>query len=170
METTSNERLKKLVSLLELEREEDYRLYREQFYKASFAERRKNGLTWYPVELRGEEPAYVDYIQVNLERATHLNESHQFAGGKNVVFFSNKNNELKEIKGTIKHVQKNTMAVILRTDELPDWAYEGKLGVNLQFDEQSYEQMNIAMEKVISDNVGRLAELKQIFEKTEETA
>ncbi len=155
--------LKKLKELLQVERDEDYRLFREQFLKASFEERRKNGLTWYPVELRSEELAYGDYIQVNLERATHLNEPHQFYAGKNVIFFSNKNNEMKELKGTIKHVQKNSMAVVVMVDDLPEWAYEGRLGVNLQFDSQSYEQMDKALDVAINASENRIAELREIF-------
>ena len=164
MEPKSNERLKKLLSLLEIEKKEDYRQYREHFLKAGFEERKKSGLTWYPVELRGEEPAYGDYVQINLERTTNKNDPHQFTAGKNVVFFSNKNNILKELNGTIRHVQKNSMAVILQVDELPEWAYDGKLGINLQFDNQSYDQMEQAMRVVIDGKSERVNELKEIFE------
>ena len=159
----SIEKISHLKKLLHIERDEDFRLYREQFLKASFEERRKNGLTWYPVALRGEEPAYGDYVQANLERTIHLNEPHQFSSGKNVVFFSNKNNLIKEIKGTIKHVQKNNMSVIFQVDELPEWVYDGKLGVNLQFDEQSYEQMDKALDIVMRSKENRIQELREIF-------
>ena len=154
---------KKLKELLIKERDEDYRLFREQFLKASFEERRKNGLTWYPVNLINEEPAYGDYVQANLERTIHLNEPHQFSAGKNVILFSNKNNQIKEIKGTIKYVQKNSIAIILQVDDLPEWVYEGKLGINLQFDELSYDQMEKAIETVIQAKDNRIHELREIF-------
>ena len=163
MKKNSVEHSQKLKELLHKEREEDYRLFREQFLKASFEERKKNGLTWYPVSLRGEEPAYGDYIQVNIERTTNINDPHQFSAGKNVILFSNKNNQIKEIKATIKHVQKNSMGLIVQVDELPDWVYEGKLGVNLQFDELSYEQMDRAIDVVIKAKENRVQELREIF-------
>ena len=157
------EHIKKLKDLLVKERDEDYRLFREQFLKASFEERRKNGLTWYPVMLRGEEPAYGDYVQANIERTIHMNEPHQFSAGKNVILFSNKNNQIKEIKGTVKHVQKNSIAIVLQVDELPEWIYDGKLGINLQFDEQSYDQMERAIDIVIRAKENRVQELREIF-------
>lgn len=123
----------------------------------------ENGLTWYPVEIRGQEMAYGDYVQLNIDRTNYLNMPHQISTGKNVIFFSNKNNELKELKGTVKSVHKNSMIIVLTCDELPDWAYEGKLGVNLQFDAQSYEQMEKALEIVINAKENRCEELREIF-------
>lgn len=162
-ETESITYIKKIKDLLIVERDEDHRLFREQFLKASFEERRKNGLTWYPVEIRGQEMAYGDYVQLNIDRTNYLNMPHQISTGKNVIFFSNKNNELKELKGTVKSVHKNSMIIVLTCDELPDWAYEGKLGVNLQFDAQSYEQMEKALEIVINAKENRCEELREIF-------
>ena len=44
-------RLIHLKKLLQIERDEDYKLYKEQFLKANIETRRKNGLSWYPIKI-----------------------------------------------------------------------------------------------------------------------
>jgi ATP-dependent RNA/DNA helicase IGHMBP2 len=46
---------KKLLGLLKTEREEDLKSYIKQKETLSVAERRANGLTWYPIAIRGSE-------------------------------------------------------------------------------------------------------------------
>jgi len=53
-------------------------------------------------------------------------------------------------------------------DELPDWCDDGKLGMNLLFDESSYREMDIALEKVINASNNRLAHLRDVMYKLKE--
>lgn len=164
----SIDRLKRLKELLLIERDEDYFQYKEQFLKASVEQRRKNGVTWFPIQILSEELGYADYIHIEVERTTHLNEPHQFSAGKNVTLFSNKNpDDIQEIIGTIKQSSKNKMKIILHTDEMPDWCYEGRLGINIQFDDNSYIEMQKALDEVIGARNNRVAELREIIEGTE---
>ena len=163
--TESIERLKKLKELLLIEREEDYAQYKEQFLRASIEQRKKNGVTWFPIQILSDELGYADYVHIEVERTTNLNEPHQFGSGKNVTLFSNKNpDDLQELTGTIKQSSKNKMKIILHTDELPDWCYEGRLGVNIQFDDNSYTEMQKALDEVIGARNNRVAELREIIE------
>lgn len=164
----SIDRLKRLKELLLIERDEDYFQYKEQFLKASVEQRRKNGVTWFPIQILSEELGYADYIHIEVERTTHLNEPHQFSAGKNITLFSNKNpDDIQEITGTIKQSSKNKMKIILHTDEMPDWCYEGRLGINIQFDDNSYTEMQKALDEVIGARNNRVAELREIIEGTE---
>ena len=79
---------KNLQELLKVEREEDLRQYQRLTEQASVAERRANGLTWYPVAIRGSEMSRGDYLSVELERTTHQDISHQFRFGIPAVFLS----------------------------------------------------------------------------------
>lgn len=155
--------LKKLKEVLAIEREEDAKQFREEFLRADVNKRRENGVTWFPVVILNEEPTLSNHIMLEVERSTMLDKPHQFSAGKNVSFFSNKNNEIKEITGTIKNVYRNSMKIILHCDDLPDWAYEGRLGINLQFDDVSYTEMDFALKRVIEANENRTAELREIF-------
>lgn len=163
MDSPSIAHLKLLKELLLIEREEDYFQYKEQFLKAGIEARRKNGVTWYPIQILSQELGYGDLLQIEVERTTHLNEAHQFSSGKNVTLFSNKEkDETYELTGTIKRSGKNKMLIILHAEELPDWSYDGKLGINIQFDDNSYTEMQKALDLVINAKNCRLAELREI--------
>ncbi len=158
------QRFVKLKRLLQTERDEDYKLYKEQFLKVGIETRRKNGLTWYPVKINNTELGYGDLLQVEIERTSYLNMPHQFSVGKNIALFTNALDEHKEVSGVIKAINKNTIRILFPYEELPDWAYDGKLGINAQFDENSYQEMQKALDLVIKARNNRTAELRDIIE------
>lgn len=155
--------LKNIKQLLATEQEEDYKLFKEEFLRADINKRREHGVTWFPIVIISEEPATGNHMMIELERTTYLDKPHQFGSGKNVVLFSNKNNEIKEISGTIKSVYRNSIKLIINSDELPDWVYDGRLGLNLQFDSSSYTEMNFALDRIIQAKENRNAELRGII-------
>lgn len=155
--------LTQLKELLFVEQEEDFRLFKEEFLRADLTKRRENGYTWYPISILSEEPSGGKHILIEVERTTHQDKPHQFGTGKNVLLFSNKNNQTHEINGTIKSVYRNSIKLIINSEELPEWVYEGKLGLNLQFDSTSYQEMFFALDKVISAKDNRIAELREMF-------
>lgn len=158
------ERLRKLKQLLLIERDEDFRLYKEQFLRVNLDQRRKNGVTWYPVKINNEELGSGDLLHLEVERTTYLDHPHQFSSGKNVSLYTQQQEEIREITATIKSAQKNVMKLVLHGDELPDWAYDGKLGVNIQFDDNSYTEMQNALDQVIEARHNRVAELRDMIE------
>ncbi len=168
MSHSATERLSRLKHLLQIERDEDYKLYKEQFLKVSIDVRRKNGLTWYPIKINETELGYGDLLQVDIERTSHTDMPHQFSVGKNISLFSNANNDGNEVSGVIKSIQRNVIKIIFPYDELPDWAYDGKLGINAQFDENSYNEMDKALDIVINARSSRVAELRDILEGEQE--
>lgn len=131
----------KLKEILKLEYAADKAQYMAQASQKSLAERRAAGLVWYPVAIRGQELDRADYLSIELERTTHHEVIDQFRAGMPVRFFSNHEKERDYIDGTIKHVQATKLKLSLRVDELPDWASDGKLGVELLFDDKSYDEM-----------------------------
>ena len=158
------DRLKNLKQLLKIERDEDYRLYKELFLRVSLEQRRKNGVSWYPVKINSEELGSGDLLHLEIERTAYIDKPHQFSSGKNVSLFSNQSNETLEITGTIKSVSKNTLRLVIHSDELPDWCYDGKLGLNIQFDDNSYLEMQRALDVVIDAKNNRVAELREMIE------
>ena len=160
-------RLKKLKEVLKIERDEDFKLYQEQFLRAGIDQRRKNGLTWYPVKITNEELGAGEYLHLEVERTSFLDTPHQFNSGKNVSLFSNHSEEKFELNATIKMASRNSLKIIVPYDELPDWCYEGKLGLNIQFDDNSYNEMQNALDVVIHARNNRVAELREMIEGTE---
>jgi len=141
------EYFKNLQDLLNIEREEDLRSYLKLTENTSAADRRALGLTWYPIAIRNTEIGKGDYLTVELERTTHQDFSHQFRFGSSVVLFSNHDSKEDRLEGTITHQTGNKMKISLRVDELPDWTKDGKLGVDLLFDNNSYDEMQNALKQ-----------------------
>ena len=130
-----------LTRLLKIEQAEDRRLYQEQAESASIAVRREAGLAWYPIAIRDTELTRGDYLSIEVERTTHQDLAHQLRFGAPAALFSNHDPANHRVEGTISFQGGNRLKLTLRTDELPDWARDGKLGIDLLFDHNSYTEM-----------------------------
>src|ERR1700743_2703233 len=95
---------KRLTDLLKTEREEDRLSYQNLAQNSSIAERRANGLAWYPIAIRDTEPGRGDYLTVEVERTTHLDIVHQLRGGAPAALFSNHDAANDRVTGTISFV------------------------------------------------------------------
>lgn len=136
---------KKLLNLLKTERDESLNQYIQLTEKSSVSERRANGLTWYPIAIRGSEIGRGDYLSVEIERTTHQDLPHQFRFGMPAVLFSNHDPQNDRIEGTISHQNGNRLKITLKTDELPEWSRDGKLGIDVLFDDNSFDEMQSAL-------------------------
>jgi ATP-dependent RNA/DNA helicase IGHMBP2 len=136
---------KKLLELLKTERDADRQSYLKLTEQASVTERRASGLTWYPIAIRGSEMSRGDYLTVETERTTHHDIAHQLRFGMPAVLFSNHDPKNHRVEGVISHQNGNRLKITLRTDELPEWSRDGKLGIDVLFDDNSYDEMNSAV-------------------------
>ncbi len=145
-----------LLALLDIEQAEDRLQYQKLTEKSGVQERRANGLSWYPVAIRGTELTKGDYVQVELERTTHQDVSHILRFGMPAALFSNHDPKESRIEGIISHQSGNKLKINFRIDELPDWASDGKLGVDVLFDDNSYNEMRSALKaadkRVVNSN------------------
>ena len=136
---------KRLSQLLQIEKEEDRKQYGLLTSRMPISERRENGLTWYPVAIKDTEIGRGDYLTVEVERTSYLDVIHQFRFGVTAALFSNHNPKENRVEGTITHISGNKLKLALRTDELPDWSRNGKLGIDAVFDENSYTEMEATL-------------------------
>ncbi len=135
-----------LQNLLEIERKEDLSLFEKQNKTLSSSDKRNLGIVWYPIAIRNTEIGRGDYLLVEIERTTHQEIVHQFRSGVPVALFTHHDPELK-LEGIISHVSVNRMKIALKVDELPDWMSKGKIGVELLFDNNSYDEIKKALKK-----------------------
>ncbi len=154
---------KQLLGLLKTEREEDQQAYQELTERSSVQERRANGLSWYPIAIRDTEMSRGDYLTVELERTTNQDIPHQLRFGVSAALFSHHNPKQDRVEGTISWQSGNRLKITLRTDELPDWSRDGKLGVDLLFDDNSYDEMQNALRQAAAledkQEEGRLVQI-----------
>jgi hypothetical protein len=136
-----------LAGLLKTEQSEDKRQFNELTASASTAMRREAGITWYPVAIRDSELGRGDYLTVEVERTTHQDIAHQLRFGAEAALFSNHDPAGHRVEGTIAYQSGDRLKLTLRTDELPDWTRDGKLGIDLLFDDNSYMEMFAALKQ-----------------------
>jgi hypothetical protein len=136
---------KSLTGLLKIEQADDRRMYRELAETASINDRRAGGLAWYPIAIRDTEMSRGDYLTVEVERTTHQDVVHQLRFGASAALFSNHDPKNDRVEGTITFQSGNKLKITLNTDELPEWASNGKLGIDLLFDDNSYAEMFSAL-------------------------
>lgn len=156
-----------LQDLLQEEQHFDKTQHEDLLFKRSLHERKSSGVTWYPVAITQSEMGRGDYLTITVNRTTHLDEGHKFRFGMPVSLFSNHDASEDRINGTISFVNRETMRISFRSDELPDWSRRGKLGVDLLFDENSYKEMNTALctAKELAENTKEGGFVRQLIRK-----
>jgi ATP-dependent RNA/DNA helicase IGHMBP2 len=159
------EELKISLKLLKEEWREDLDQYRKKFLYTSISDKKVQGVCWYPVQIKKSKIGFGDRVLLELERFD-TDQSHVFQSGKSVSIFSNHGDHQGQeyrVNAVINVVKKELMVVTLQSDEFPDWLEDGKIGVDLLFDEASYREMEHTLKAVIKAEKGRLGELKEIL-------
>jgi superfamily I DNA and/or RNA helicase len=159
------EELKKGLKLLKQEWQEDLAQYKKKFLNTSLADKKKEGITWHPIQVKKAKIGMGERLLVEIEKLDQSQNS-SFNSGKSVAFFSTQDgyaSSENRVNGVINQVKKDSMIVTLQADELPEWMDSSRLGVDLLFDEASYREMEFALKKVISPENQRLKELREIL-------
>lgn len=142
-----SEYFQNLSNLLEIEIAEERNQHLDFVKKTTVHERRKKGYTWFPLKISDKGYGIGEYPFLEIERTQKTEFSHLFGSGKMVsLFFLENDNESEEqLIGTIQFVNGNRMKINFSVDELPDWVFKERIGVNLHFDEKSFSEMKKAM-------------------------
>ena len=159
------EHLAQLKAWLAQEKKTDREQYVARLDRHSVTQRRQQGITWYPVVLRKDYLGTGERLIVELERTGGVDENHQLSSGGVVRWFANTGTkgDLPAVQGVINYVRGNTAVITLSHDELPDWLHDGKLGLDLLFDEGSYRAMEDALADTLHAKNERLAELREVL-------
>lgn len=156
--------LGKILEALLVEREEDFQQFKDMIQAVPLAERIELGYSWYPVKVERAGYAIGDRAFVIVERLAKRDTPHQFKDGGTVSFFTQRpDGKVKERTGVINFLERNRMKIILNTKDIPDWIDELTLGVDMLFDERSYEEMEKALRKAMRADKDRVAELRAML-------
>ncbi|MEQ8336042.1 MAG: AAA domain-containing protein [Cyclobacteriaceae bacterium] len=152
-----------LLELLKVEREEDRKQYEEKIRHRSLEDRKKEGVTWYPVVVGKSYLSTGEKWTLQLEKTTlHYSKSY-FQSGSSVSVFLNDDKSKLTASGIISRISDKYMTVVLNREDPPDWLDDGKIGVNLLFDESTYDEMERTMKKLAKVEEGRLGLLIRIL-------
>lgn len=161
---TTQEELHQLLGLLKQEKEEESKQFDQLLKELSIQQRVQKGACWYPVQVESSGWSLGEHPFIVVERTKHLDKPHKFRSGQVVSIFSEKvlGEDIEE-KGVIYFIKKNRMKIILYGTQLPRWILGGKIGIQLNFDERSYQEMEKAVLAVKAAKGNRLAELREIL-------
>lgn len=160
----ARDRLRLLQTLLDIEKEEDLRLYHEQVLRRSLKERCETGVAWYPLAIQRVSYGIGEKVVLDVERTTQLNRHHQLSSGSQVLLFGMADDKnVGDCTGVVYSVHENKMRIILATDSVPAWLYGGKVGVNISFDDRTYREMRQALERAHNARDNRLSDFRELL-------
>ena len=150
--TSWKERLSRLGEAVELERAAEEAYFRNLTTSKTLRERIDAGILWYPVEINRRRYTVGEHVELELtpSSASAYTDSNAFRVGASALIFVNKV-ERTELCGSISHVSKRKVRIILSTDVMvKNWLLQGgTMGVELIYDDRPYRVMLDALDKVI---------------------
>ncbi len=154
-----SEHFARLSDLLKKERIADREQYEQKIRNRSITDRRKDGATWYPVSVNHSRLGTGERWTVAVERTQEVNRRHLFQVGASVSLFLAEEKVTQSANGVVSRLAENTMTIVLNHDDPPDWLDDGKLGVDLLFDESTYDEMAKTLRRLVKLDKGRTLEL-----------
>ena len=166
--------LQKQELLLRMEYEYEKETFRQQTETMGIGRKIKRGMCWYPLSVGRSYYNSLNQLVVEVERREDKEIEHVFEFGRPVCFFTQDASERLHyfnFVATVNYVDEDRMVVILPgASALMDIQHADRLGVQLYFDETSYQLMFEALGQVIKAKNNRLAELRDIFHGTQKTS
>ena len=163
---TSIELLTHQQELLRLEKEEDLKTYQKLVLSRSLKERIEKGVSWYPLRLIRFYIGLGERIYVELALSEkQIAKPGVFQTGSVVSLFGTlSDQEVGRLSGVVASIRPNSTKIALSTDQIPDWLNYGKIGLDLGFDDKTYQLMNAALVDAIgAEKDQRLKELREIL-------
>ena len=153
--------------LLQMEYEYDKECFTRQSDLISIVKKVASGICWFPVSIGHSHFNTLNQYVVELNRRENLEMEHAFEYGKPIEFFAvDMSGMIRSIQlsAQVSYVDENTMVVTLPNQSaLAQLETNGRLGVQLAFDETSYQAMFEALNAVVNAKGNRLAELRDIL-------
>ena len=143
--------LKELKKCLLIEKEESLQKYLLFIQTATIHQKKNKGITWHPLNIKDKGYGFGDYPYLVVERTKLKGTDHRFSSGKPVeLFLFNNQKEEESIQGTIQYINRDEMKITFQVDDLPYWIESGSIGVNLLFDEKSFNEMDKAIDTLLT--------------------
>lgn len=150
--------IKELLNLLLSEQEYEREQHRLLLAETPLNVRCKQGISLYPLTIKHQDVGLGGRPILELASQQNLGA---FQPGQTAVLFSQAVNE--QISGVIQRVGEDWLRLYLSVEESPDWLEEGKLGLDLYYDETTWRAMFEALQKVEKAEKPRLRALRDIL-------
>lgn len=161
------QQLQRQYDLLRTEYEAEKETYQAQTEQVGIVKKIRQGVCWYPVSLSRSYYNSLNQLVVEVGRKEDQDVEHNFEYGRPVRFFvSDSGGRLRYFNFTsvVSYAEENRMVVSLPSSAaLTELMGRPDLGIQLYFDETSYQTMFAALQEVIQAKGNRLAYLRAVF-------
>ena len=159
---TAKEQIQETIRLWKLETDYAKACFEEDNLAKPLELRRTQGLVWYPLQIVEEDTAPDGNPVLVLERQTRKRHGHFFQSGQPVLLFQADQPAGHKHSGTITAIEPDRLKIVF-AGELPDWAFDGRIGIEPDFSETTFTQGMNALQKVASAENNSLATLREIL-------
>lgn len=150
---------------------DEYLYEKEEFKKQTenigIEQKVKKGECWFPAYIKRKYYNSLNQLILEIHRYENLESNHNFEYGKQVCFFESDTNGLlrySSIIATVSYAENEYMAIAISgMQEANEIEKIERLGVQLYFDERTYQYMFEALKDVIQAQNNRLAEIREIL-------
>ena len=156
--------LQRLQLLLRMEYEHEKEEFRRLTESVGISRKIKQGLCWSPVRVGKSYYNSLNQCVVEVFRGDECEEEHSFEYGRAVCFFYPKADgalHYLNFTATVSYVDESRMVLVMPSAKMVE-EIRGveSLGVQLYFDETSYQTMFLALEQTIKAKGNRLSSLR----------
>lgn len=159
--------LERQTELLRMEYAYEKEMYREQTRKTGIGKRIREGVCWYPVGVGRSYYNSLNQLTLEVERREDRETESVFEYGRPVCFFktaADGNLHYFNFTAVVSYVRDDRMVMVLPSPQaLADLQTTAPLGVQLYFDETTYQTMLGALREVTEARNNRLAHLRDVF-------
>lgn len=164
---TPNNHIQRLQLLLRMEYEFEKEEFRKLTESVGIQRKIKQGLCWSPVKVGKSYYNSLNQYVVELFRENNSEEDHSFEYGRSVcLFYPTADGSMKYFNFTamVSYVDESRMVLVMPSSKMVDEIRTvSNLGVQLYFDETSYQTMFLALEQTLKAKGNRLASLRDIL-------
>lgn len=153
--------------LLKMEYEFEKKEFKRQTETMGIARKIKQGLCWYPVSIGRIYHNSLNQLILEAKRLEDIDIEHSFEFGRPICFFQQSvsgNISYYNFTATVSYADEERMAIIMPSgNAVAEIESTDRLGIQVYFDETSYQAMFEALSDTLQAKGNRLAELRDII-------
>ncbi|MBK8548868.1 MAG: AAA family ATPase [Saprospiraceae bacterium] len=158
-------RYEKILDAIEDERKAEESFFQSLHSSKTLQEKVDQGFIWYPIEIVAVHYAIGESVEIKIKRKTAPGKDffHKFKVGVSVQFFNSDPN-VKSISGVVSYLQKDTISVLtyVEKEDVEDF-YSGHSGLEIIYDDKSYQVMKSAIRQVMDSKNESVQVLRKAF-------
>lgn len=159
--------LQRQRALLMAERDAERNDFQRQTETIGIGRKVKRGDCWWPVHVGRSYYNSLNQLVVEVSRNSDTDIEHNFEYGRQVMFFhidASENITYFKFAGTVSYAQEDRMVIIVPdANAVAELQGHERVGVQLSFDEYTYQLMLRALDRVSKAKGNRLAQLRDMF-------